>query len=69
MEPTLSIYLHDNRYDHLNLPEAEIIVAQSAYKHAVLKFLDVTGSLSRTEAAGHVMKGEILNADVGSFMI
>jgi hypothetical protein len=35
-EPTLSIYLSGDRYDHLNIPEAEIMEAQSTHKDAAL---------------------------------
>jgi hypothetical protein len=41
-EPTLSIYLSGNRYDHLNIPEAEITEAKSTHKDAALNFFDVT---------------------------
>lgn len=62
-QPTLSIYLPGNRYDHLNIPEAEIMEAQSTHKDAALKFFDVTVFwISRTVTAGCVM----LSADVRS---
>jgi hypothetical protein len=62
-QPTLSIYLSGNRYDHLNIPEAEIMEAQSTHKDAALKFFDVTVFwISRTVAAGCVM----LSTDVRS---